>query len=366
MDVLTVCSSLVSFAIEKKSLEKEKPTDEMEAKLIAEYAGDSIVVLDREGVVHYASPSNASILGYPIHEFIGKNALYYIHPEDLPLAEKKLEEVLKRKKEFSLEVRYLRQDHSYIDISLKAKPVLSQDNQVHRIVVIGRDITEKKEAKRRLEENKQRYQSLFDHNPYPVLTLSLTGEVLTVNQSLESFLGYQKDELIGTYEKFIHPDYLTYTKEYFERAADGTSQAYETLGIHKKGHKIWFKVTNIPVKVNGNVVAVFGVMEDITEKKKAQKRVKDREEQLHSLINSLPEFVLFKDKKGNLIEMNDSARALLGMEGKDLYAIRALCLPITYRLFIHMSVMKKRGRNQEAYNTSKKFAILMDKRKSMK
>ncbi|WP_198509055.1 PAS domain-containing sensor histidine kinase [Bacillus sp. FJAT-44742] len=343
LDVLSVCGFLVSMALEKKSLGKGHPTDGIEAKLIAEYAGDSIVVLDREGIVHYASPSNASILGYPIHEYIGKNALHYIHPEDLPLAEKKLEEGLRRKKEFSLEVRYLREDHSYIDISLKAKPVLSQDNQVHRIVVIGRDITEKKEAKRRLEESKQRYQSLFDHNPYPVLTLSLTGEVLTVNQSLESFLGYQKEELIGTYEKFIHPDYLTYTKEYFKRATDGTSQAYETLGIHKKGHKIWFKVTNIPVKVKGKVVAVFGVMEDITEKKKAQKRVKDREEQLQALINSLPEFVLFKDKKGNLIEMNDSARALLGMEGKD---------PLCYSSVVpsyNLSLIHSYERDEEAW-----------------
>ncbi len=56
------------------------------------------------------------------------------------------------------------------------------------------------------------------------------------------------------------------------------------------------------------------MMEDITEKKKAQKKIEDREEKLSSLLNAMPEFVLFKNKRDKLIEMNDSARVLVGMK----------------------------------------------------
>ncbi|WP_100399201.1 PAS domain S-box protein [Bacillus sp. FJAT-44742] len=308
-DFLTTCADLLSFALDKKSREKQ-----VEARFLPEHAGDAGCVLDAKGTIQYATPSNTSILGYEVEEVEGTSTFDLLHPDDVSFAMQVFEEAVLTKKEQKVELRYRRKDNRYIDLALTIKSVVEDRNQVSRMVVTGRDITEKKQARRRLEEIEQRYKSLFEHSPYHVFSLDLKGRVVSMNTPSDTFLGYRKEELIGPYSPWIHPDYLAHTNKHFTLAANGTPQAYETVCLNTKGEEVYFKVTNIPVKVEERVVSVYGMLEDITEKKKAQKKIEDREEKLSSLLNAMPEFVLFKNKRDKLIEMNDSARVLFGMK----------------------------------------------------
>ena len=72
------------------------------------------------------------------------------------------------------------------------------------ILASARDITERREFEKLLQENEQRYRSLFDYNPDAVYSFDLEGNFLTANAACETLTGYPVDELLRM--SFVPPD----------------------------------------------------------------------------------------------------------------------------------------------------------------
>lgn len=129
-----------------------------------------------------------------------------------------------------------------------------------------KDITCKKSVLLRKE---QHYESLFKYNPDAVFSLDLNGNYLSVNPATERLLGYREDELLNmTFVPLIPSEELDKTMKFFEEAAKGITQHYETRAYHKNGKILDLKVTNMPIIVNNEPVGVYGVARDITQENK--------------------------------------------------------------------------------------------------
>ena len=73
-------------------------------------------------------------------------------------------------------------------------------------LLIGRDVTEQKERERTLMELKQRYESLLEAAPDPLLVADPeTGEIRELNEAAEALLGMPSDEIVGMHQSEIHP-----------------------------------------------------------------------------------------------------------------------------------------------------------------
>ncbi|WP_456276419.1 PAS domain S-box protein [Bacillus sp. AK128] len=136
------------------------------------------------------------------------------------------------------------------------------------ISVFFKDITAKKQI---ALENEQHYKSLFEHNNDAVFSFDLEGNYLSVNAAMEKLLGYSAKEYLGTsYTPLVADDYLIHTNEYFTRAANGVTQNYETIAVHKDGHSVPVNVTNIPIIIDDEIVGVYGIAKDLTEQKQSE------------------------------------------------------------------------------------------------
>ncbi|MDP9479994.1 MAG: EAL domain-containing protein, partial [Actinomycetota bacterium] len=144
------------------------------------------------------------------------------------------------------------------------------------ILASARDITERKEAERRLEAGEQRYKSLFEHNPDAVYSFDLEGRFLSANPACERLTGYAAEELSRmSFVPFIVPEDLSRTMRHFEGAAAGEPQNYEIAITHKDGRRVELDVTNLPVVVGGEVVGVYGIAKDVTERKEAERALEE-------------------------------------------------------------------------------------------
>ncbi|ACT00173.1 PAS domain-containing sensor histidine kinase [Paenibacillus sp. JDR-2] len=129
------------------------------------------------------------------------------------------------------------------------------------LTIYLQDITQKKGLSLLKE---QHYESLFKYNPDAVFAFDLEGNYLSVNPAMEQLLGYGADEFLKmSYVPLIPAEELEKTKSLFKLAAKGITQHYETKAIHKSGHVIDVKVTNMPIIVNHESVGVFGVAKNI-------------------------------------------------------------------------------------------------------
>lgn len=137
------------------------------------------------------------------------------------------------------------------------------------------DVTNEKKAS---SQNKQHYKSLFEQNPDAVFSFDLNGQYLSVNSAMEKLLGYSEQEFLQlSYAPLVAEEDLAKTANFYEKAANGATQHYETKALHKDGHIVHVQVTNMPIIVDHEIVGVYGIAKDISNLKLTEKKLVESE-----------------------------------------------------------------------------------------
>jgi PAS domain S-box-containing protein len=131
-------------------------------------------------------------------------------------------------------------------------------------------------AERSLAETGERYRSLFDYHPHAVFSLDVEGRFVAANPASERLAGYSAEEL----SRMSFPDVLV--PEDLERAAvaflavlERTPQVME-LGVrHLSGRLIEVSVTAVPIVVGDEVIGVYGIAEDVTERNRLLRELEE-------------------------------------------------------------------------------------------
>ncbi|QOR39202.1 EAL domain-containing protein [Billgrantia diversa] len=115
------------------------------------------------------------------------------------------------------------------------------------------------------------HHSLFAYHPHGVYEFDLEGRFKRGNIAQESITGCSEEELLGRhFNEFVAPAYRELTQAAFDAAKAGASRRYETLATHIDGHTCHLEVTNFPVIVEGEIVGVYGICQDITQRKRQE------------------------------------------------------------------------------------------------
>lgn len=139
----------------------------------------------------------------------------------------------------------------------------------------------------KLSQTEQDYRSLFEHNPDIVVRFDKNGIVLSVNKALERITGYKIEEWINQhYQRIVMEEYYEKTNEQFLLATKGLATDCESVLIHNNGNKIHIYVTNIPIIINSEIVGVYCIVKDITDKKKAELTIQHLA--FHDYLTGLP------------------------------------------------------------------------------
>jgi two-component system, sporulation sensor kinase E len=158
-------------------------------------------------------------------------------------------------------------------------PLFHSDGSRKGLVIMGRDITERKEVEKLLEESKQQYKSLFEYSPDMVYMFNLDGFVLNVNPTFESISGFSPKEIIGLhYTKILPQKYHDSAIKYFAQViSDRIPQVFELELQHKKGQDIILQCTSVPIIIDGIVTGIIGYGKDITSLRIAEERLRRTE-----------------------------------------------------------------------------------------
>jgi PAS domain S-box-containing protein len=119
---------------------------EAEYRLIAENTSDLIMVMDQEHSFSYFSPSHETVLGYHSSELDKVKLCKFIHPEDVDLFKDTIDSMFERSESKSLEFRLHHKQGHWIEFESRCMPVKGKSQEIERIVIISRDISERKKA----------------------------------------------------------------------------------------------------------------------------------------------------------------------------------------------------------------------------
>ncbi|WP_347551342.1 PAS domain S-box protein [Pseudalkalibacillus hwajinpoensis] len=188
---------------------------------------------------------------------------------------------------------------------------------IHKTQTPDEEATHHVSVRSQLQELQQKHDSLIKENSDGIVTVDQTGRITGINQALQNMIGYSEKEIALTYERHFPFEELIKIKHYLKKALIGKAHVYETYINHKNGELIYLQVKTIPIKVNSSIIGVYNIFKDVSAYKCAQKEAIEQEEQLRSLIDSIPEFVIFKDYNGRVLEMNQYSKEIFNLEKED-------------------------------------------------
>ncbi len=152
--------AIVRYITGSHNLFRKLEESENKYRLIAENMSDLLAVLNKQGVVKYASPSHKTLLGLDPEEYLGQMPLAYIHPDDVPRVRKAFFEMVESNRSMTIEFRWKHQDGRWLVLDMRCKSVIGEAGKVTNVVVVSRDITAQKETEQKLREANEKLQNL--------------------------------------------------------------------------------------------------------------------------------------------------------------------------------------------------------------
>jgi len=224
---------------------------------------------------------NASLCrmsGYSEAELTGKNPFDFTHPEDLQKSMALAQRLFKGEIPFyQIEKRYVKKSGEIIWATMTAS--ILRDQQGRPLLGLGmmEDITERKEAQEALRQSEERFRGLIEQGPIGIALMDRDYRLLKVNEAFCRMVGYSDGELLGMSPlDFTHPDDRQPTIDLTERlfVAEIPMRKLEKRYVKKNGEVIWANVTaSLIHDQQGKPLYAMGMIEDITERKRAEEEL---------------------------------------------------------------------------------------------
>jgi PAS domain S-box-containing protein len=184
-DLYTIYQQLQIQRIRRQLSER----DEM-FRLISENAEDLIAVLDAEGHRIYNSPGYKKLFGYTHEELQGVPIADQIHPDDRERVIETRRQSFETGASIQLEYRFRRKDGEWRILESTGSPVQNARGEVEKLVVVSRDITERKQAEEML---RQREGQLRQSQKMEAVGRLSGGIAHDFNNLLGVIIGYSED-----------------------------------------------------------------------------------------------------------------------------------------------------------------------------
>ncbi|MGB9952239.1 PAS domain S-box protein [Haloarcula marismortui] len=154
---------------------------------------------------------------------------------------------------------------------------------------------QRQRSEQRRRESERRFREIAEVSPDTIFRLDTDGVFTYVSPVIESLLGYAPEDLVDTpFQTYVPDESMETAFDGFSRVAAGeTVREFELRLIDADGDLIDVEVSASPVTHDGSVRFVQGLVRDVTERTKRERRLQRLKAQYETLIENLPEMGVF-------------------------------------------------------------------------
>jgi PAS domain S-box-containing protein len=192
-------------------------------------------------------------------------------------------EKLKRSGSLTFESCHRRRDGKVFPVEVTVTFFEYQGKEYH--CGFAHDITERKKMEEELRENEKKWTSLTENTNDIVMIVDDKGKIRYINKTLPP---YTPKETVGksVYEYVPKEQHDTMRNSLTKVFKTGKPEAYEVPSVIPKLGTIWFSTKVVHIKIKENIVSAILISTDITERKQAEKALKDSEEGFRILYST--------------------------------------------------------------------------------
>ena len=276
---------------ERKLTEDSLRKSEERYSAIVEGCNDGIIIL--KGVVPlFINQNAADLTGYSIEDLNEMNLMRFITPKHLPRALKRFNQLMTGENVSpTFELEMIRKDGHILPVEISSDWIDYLGEKA--LVVFVRDITERKQAEETIKAEQQKYKNVVENIEEGLFSLNNKGYLTYANpEASVKITGYTSEELIGMHVgKLLEIKTGPIALATLHQCLRGKSVHGLEVELYKKnGTLIPTEVSLTPKMENGDLIEIFGVIRDITERKRSEAKLKKTLEDLERSNNDLKEF----------------------------------------------------------------------------
>jgi PAS domain S-box-containing protein len=181
-------------------------------------------------------------------------------------------------------------------------------------LAIGRDITEKKLAEKKLKQSESFYRTLIADSIDGIILVDSEGRISFASPSVKNVLGYEVEEIVGRSSfDFVHPGDIAWAAQSLQKEVEQNPEIkFITVRLLKKnGQWLWCTVRGHNLLGNPHVNRVVIYFHDDTLRKEARDALQESEKRFRSLIRDLQIGVFLTDANGNILMCNQALSSMI-------------------------------------------------------
>ena len=302
------------------------------------------------------SPNTEQIFGLPPGSLDGTYQGFFtlVHPDDRQQLDAAIAKAVKDRAPYQIEHRIITPDGALRWVSCRGHAIFRENEPVSGMVGTIEDITVRKElelaqqglrhtleaqvrertagltqaitdlkqeverrqlAESALKASEQRYQSLYEQNPFMYFTLTADGTVLSVNHFGADQLGYQKEDLVGhsimkVFNRTDHQAMLTQLKNCV--ANPYTLFEWDVQKTRKDGTRLWVKERARAIHDQAKQLLILISCEDITERRNAEEQLLENEARWRAFFEHAGVGIALLSLNGQFLRVNPRLCETLG------------------------------------------------------
>lgn len=295
----------------------------------------AIVTLDMQQNIQECNKAFETIFGYSAKEAIGKNLDELIVPEEKKSEALGLTKASYRHEKIRVELVRKRKDGSLVEVELHAKPIFMDDVQVG-IVAQYIDISERKRSEEKIQTLGQALMSISEC----VSITDVNDKIIFVNNAFLKTYGYSEKEVLGkTMTMFRSPNNDPAVVKQIQPATLAGGWHGELLNRRKDGSDFpIYLSTSVVRDEHGSVVAMVGIASDITERREAERILRDSETRFRSVWEDSSDGMRLMDEKGTVLSVNRAYCKMMNIAPEEIIG-----KPISevYEISVRDNVMAK-------------------------
>jgi len=313
--VFVLVGLLISF------LARARKRAEARFRVTLSSIGDAVIVTDREGRVSFMNAVAESLTGWEHKEAFGKplpEVFEIINEHSRKPVENPVTKVLRHGTVVGLANHTLlvSKDRTEKPIDDSGAPVRDNQGNVAGVVLVFRDVTERRQA----EQLRSQLAAIVESAEDAVIGKTLDGVITSWNRGAERLYGYSADEVRGRPITLLAPpDRRHEISQILERLKRGERiERLETVRVGKDGTRIYVSLTISPIKDGaGTITGASTIARDITGRIEAEKereslleRDRAAQEQVRNILESISDGFYALDREWRYTYVNDRAAKL--------------------------------------------------------
>lgn len=274
---------------------------------------DMLCIVGFDGHFKQINPAWRQILGWSTEELLKGSWTELVHPEDQEATDNVKLMLVDDKVVCDFENRYLCKDGSYRWISWN----FFSARQEKSIYAVGRDITDQMDWEIKLLRSEERYRTIFEHAPIGIYHFDEHGVITECNESFVSIIGSSREKLVGlnTISDLEDQDVIQSVKNALSTG----------FGVYEGDYKSVTAGKTTPVRahfrslvgVDGSAAGGIAIVEDFSEKKRAESTLRQSEEKYRLVVENASDGILVA-QDDRIRFLNSRLALMLGYDKQEL------------------------------------------------